>query len=69
MLVMRLTIATRRKTLLPYVITIIGHSWQFMDAYAKGLNSQQAAWAAWKYHGHHILPEILMDDLKKAQLT
>ncbi|KAF8231631.1 hypothetical protein L208DRAFT_1398602 [Tricholoma matsutake] len=44
------------------------HSRRFMDAYAKGLNGQQAAWAAQKYHGHHVLPETLMDDLKKAQL-
>jgi hypothetical protein len=29
-----------------------------------GCNGQQAAWAAQEYHGHHVLPEILMDDLK-----
>ena len=40
-----------------------------MDAYAKGLNGQQAAWAVWKYHGHRVLPETLMDELEKAQLT
>ncbi|KAF8232914.1 hypothetical protein L208DRAFT_1396663 [Tricholoma matsutake] len=45
------------------------HSLRFMDAYAKGLNGQQAAWAVWKYCGHCILPETLMDDLEKAQLT
>ncbi|KAF8238175.1 hypothetical protein L208DRAFT_363203 [Tricholoma matsutake] len=48
------------------------HSQRFMDAYAKGLNilnGQQAAWAARKYRGHRVLPETLMDDLEKAQLT
>jgi len=40
----------------------------FMDAYDKGLNGQQAAWAARKYRGHRVLPESLMDDLKKANL-
>ena len=45
------------------------HSAQFMDAYDKGLNGQQAAWAARKYRGHHILPENLMNDLEKANLN
>jgi hypothetical protein len=41
---------------------------RFMDAYDKGLNGQQAAWAARKYRGHRVLPESLMDDLEKANL-
>ncbi|KAF8218648.1 hypothetical protein L208DRAFT_1349008, partial [Tricholoma matsutake] len=44
------------------------HSHQFIDAYDKGLTGQQAAWAAWKYRSHCILPETLMDDLEKAKL-
>ncbi|KAF8236086.1 hypothetical protein L208DRAFT_1253468 [Tricholoma matsutake] len=40
----------------------------FIDAYDKGLNGQQAAWAARKYRGHRVLPESLMDDLEKAGL-
>jgi hypothetical protein len=37
-----------------------------MDAYRKGLSGKQAAWASKKYHGHHVLPESLMEDLEKA---
>jgi len=40
-----------------------------MDAYMKGLNGQQAAWAARKYQGHRVLPESLMDDLEKANIV
>jgi len=39
-----------------------------MDVYMKGLNSQQAAWAARKYKGHCLLPASLMDDLEKANI-
>ena len=28
----------------------------FMDAYEKGLNGKQAAWANKKYKGHHVIP-------------
>ena len=38
-----------------------------MDAYIKGLNGAQAAWAARKYHGHRILPENLLRELEVAQ--
>ena len=39
----------------------------FMDAYDQGLNNgQQAAWAAHKYHGHHVIPQTIMGDLEKA---
>ncbi|OJA16043.1 hypothetical protein AZE42_13160 [Rhizopogon vesiculosus] len=31
---------------------------RFMDAYHKGLNGSQAAWAAKKYRGHRVLPCI-----------
>ncbi|KAE9394847.1 hypothetical protein BT96DRAFT_958713 [Gymnopus androsaceus JB14] len=41
---------------------------KFIDAYCKGLNGQQAAWAAHKYKGHCILPDSLMDDLEKANI-
>ncbi|KAF8221234.1 hypothetical protein L208DRAFT_1534263, partial [Tricholoma matsutake] len=43
-------------------------SQRFIDAYAHGLNGKQAAWASHKYHGHHALPETLMDDLLKAKV-
>ena len=38
----------------------------FMDAYSRGLNRRQAAWAARKYRGHRVLPVSIMDELKKA---
>jgi len=41
---------------------------RFMDAYEKGLNSSQAAWAAHKYHKHCVLPQTLMDDMEKAKI-
>ena len=39
-----------------------------MDAYYKGLNGKQAAWAGKKYRGHRILPETLLNNLEKANL-
>ncbi|KAF9517067.1 hypothetical protein BS47DRAFT_1371507 [Hydnum rufescens UP504] len=41
------------------------HSLWFMDAYQKGLNAAEAAWANKKYHGHQVLPESLMMDMDK----
>ncbi|KIJ56048.1 hypothetical protein M422DRAFT_239241 [Sphaerobolus stellatus SS14] len=37
---------------------------KFMDAYAKGLNGAQAAWAAKKYHGHRVFPENILQELE-----
>jgi hypothetical protein len=34
-----------------------------MDAYHKGLNGKQAAWAAKQYRGHRVLPATLLEDL------
>ena len=45
------------------------HSHRFMDAYEQGLNGHQAAWAARKYRGHHVLPVGIMNDLKKAGIV
>jgi len=39
-----------------------------MDAYEKGLNGREAAWAASKYRGHRIIPETLMADMEKAKM-
>ncbi|KJA18139.1 hypothetical protein HYPSUDRAFT_45596 [Hypholoma sublateritium FD-334 SS-4] len=41
---------------------------RFMDAYDRGLNGRQAAWAARKYHGHRVLPESIMDELEKNSI-
>jgi hypothetical protein len=40
-----------------------------MDAYNKGLNGKQAAWAAKKYRGHRVIPEQILEDLSKANIT
>jgi hypothetical protein len=34
-----------------------------MDAYRKGFNGTQAAWAAKKYRGHRVLPDDIMEKL------
>ncbi|KAG1800999.1 uncharacterized protein HD556DRAFT_1229791, partial [Suillus plorans] len=44
-------------------------SLRFMDAYRKGLNGKQAAWASKKYRGHRVLPETIMRDLTDAGLV
>jgi len=41
---------------------------RFMDAYNKGLDGKQAAWASRKYRGHRVLPASLMDDMEKAKI-
>ncbi|KAJ3713438.1 hypothetical protein C8R42DRAFT_699054 [Lentinula raphanica] len=41
---------------------------RFMDAYLRGLNGQQAAWAAKKYRGHRVLPNSIMDELDHVTL-
>ena len=33
------------------------------------LNGKQAAWAAKKYHRHHIIPDSILRDLEKANIT
>jgi hypothetical protein len=40
-----------------------------MDAYRKGLNGKQAAWAAKKYRGHRVIPDSILQDLEKANIT
>ncbi|KAJ7351591.1 hypothetical protein DFH08DRAFT_806310 [Mycena albidolilacea] len=39
---------------------------KFADAYANGLNRRQAAWAAHKYCGHHVIPESTLEELEAA---
>jgi hypothetical protein len=43
-------------------------SHRFIDAYDKGLNGKEVAWASKKYHGHWVLPESLLRDLDNACL-
>jgi len=40
-----------------------------MDAYRKGLDGKQAAWASKQYHGHRVLPDTIMAELETAKLT
>lgn len=42
---------------------------RFMDAYRRGLNGRQAAWASKKYRGHRVLPDSLMVDMEKAGMV
>ncbi|OBZ79571.1 hypothetical protein A0H81_00263 [Grifola frondosa] len=39
---------------------------RFMDAYRRGLNGKQAAWAARKYRGHRVLPNSIIHELLDA---
>ncbi|KAJ7192309.1 hypothetical protein GGX14DRAFT_537754 [Mycena pura] len=41
---------------------------KFADAYSKGLNGRQAAWAARKYRGHRVLPESILRELEEAEI-
>jgi hypothetical protein len=40
-----------------------------MDAYKKGLNGKQAAWASKKIRGHRILPESIFHDLNEPNIV
>ena len=42
---------------------------RFMDAYDRGLNGSQAAWAARKYRGHRVLPQNILDQLEKEGIV
>ncbi|KZT27184.1 hypothetical protein NEOLEDRAFT_1155206 [Neolentinus lepideus HHB14362 ss-1] len=44
-------------------------SQRFMDAYRRGLNGSQAAWASKKYRGHRVLPESILKELEAAKVT
>ena len=44
-------------------------SLRFTDAYRKGLNGRQAAWAAKKYRGHRVIPESILQDLAQADVN
>ena len=41
----------------------------FMDAYEKGLNGKQAAWASKKFRGHRVLPESIFCDLNEPNIV
>ena len=40
-----------------------------MDAYRKGLDGRQAAWAGKKYRSHRLLPSSWRKDLEAAHLA
>jgi hypothetical protein len=41
---------------------------RFIDAYCRGLNGKQAAWAAKKYRGHQVLLEKVLEDLEEHSI-
>ncbi|KAJ3930056.1 MAG: hypothetical protein NXY57DRAFT_1013926 [Lentinula lateritia] len=41
-------------------------AWKFIDAYRKGLNGVQAAWAAKRYRGHCMLPDWILAEFDKC---
>lgn len=50
---------------LPMMRRFATRSRRFMDAYDRGLNGRQAAWAARKYKGHRVLPQNILEELEK----
>ena len=50
---------------LPMMRKYATRSRRFMDAYDRGLNGIQAAWAARIYRGHRALPQNILDELEK----
>ncbi|KAI0312603.1 hypothetical protein OF83DRAFT_1145216 [Amylostereum chailletii] len=42
---------------------------RFEDAYIRGLNGKQAAWAAKKYRGHRVLPDNIMETMEEEGVT
>jgi hypothetical protein len=40
-----------------------------MDAYRKGLNGKQAAWASKRYRGHRTLPDSILDELEDNNVS
>ena len=44
-------------------------SCRFMDAYKKGLNGKQAAWASKKFRGHRVLPESIFHDISEPNIV
>jgi hypothetical protein len=53
---------------LPTMRRFANRSRRFMDAYGRGLNGRQAAWAARKFRGHRVLPASIMEELEKANV-
>ncbi|KAH7904621.1 hypothetical protein BJ138DRAFT_1106667 [Hygrophoropsis aurantiaca] len=43
-------------------LTSMRRSARFIDAYRKGLDGQQAAWAVKKYKGHRVIPENILKE-------
>ena len=39
-----------------------------MDAYRRGLDARQAAWAGKKYRGHRVLPNTIMDEIDQVDI-
>ncbi|KAF9476050.1 hypothetical protein BDN70DRAFT_812885 [Pholiota conissans] len=44
-------------------------SLRFMDAYRRGLNGRQAAWASRGYRGHRVLPNDILEELEQQEIA
>jgi hypothetical protein len=42
---------------------------RFLDAYARGLNGRQTAWATRKYCGHRVLLMTILEEIDKNDIT
>lgn len=49
--------------LIPLIHSYAQRAFRFMDAYRKGLNGKQAAYACKKYSGHRTIPLAALEDL------
>jgi len=54
---------------LPMMQKFANRSLRFMDAYCRGLNGKQVAWASRKYRGHRVLPESILEELGRAGIV
>ncbi|KIK78301.1 hypothetical protein PAXRUDRAFT_164355, partial [Paxillus rubicundulus Ve08.2h10] len=50
-------------------IRFANRSSRFIDAYHKGLNGKQAAWANKKYRGHRVLPDSILKELNDHHIA
>ena len=48
-------------------LSFASRSFRFMDAYERGLNGNQAAWAAKKYRGHRTVSENILEEFVAAE--
>lgn len=52
-----------------FICSFSNRTLRFMDAYRRGLNGHQAAWASKQYRGHRTIPETILNELEKAGIN